>query len=317
MAVVGVVLLIACANIANLLLARAAAREREIAIRLAIGAGRGRVVRQLLTESLVLAFLGAGIGLLFARVGERPVGGVHVVEPAATLARPLARLACARVHDRRAAVTAVLFGLVPAWRATRVDPQAALKAGGRGMVGGDSRHRLGKALVVAQVALSLTLVAAAGLLVNSFRRLTLFDPGFRRDGVLIASVDLTNTGLKDNALEQAKTEMLRRARAIPGVTNASTALLTPIGNMAWNEFIVVPGVSPRTQNDSLVYFNQVSDGYFATLRSALVAGRDVTVEDVAQKRRVAVVNETMAKRWYGACERDRAHVPADDIRAIP
>jgi predicted permease len=299
MAVVGVVLLIACANIANLLLARAAAREREIAIRLAIGAGRGRVIRQLLTESLVLASAGAALGLIFAQwAGGLLVGFMSSAKRPLWLDLSLDWRVVAFTTGV-AVLTAVLFGLVPAWRATRVDPQAALKAGGRGLAGGRSRHRLGKALVVAQVALSLTLVAAAGLLVNSFRRLTQFDPGFRRTGVLVTHFELNNTGLKDAALDEAKNEILRGARLLPGVTSASLSLLTPIGNMQWNEFVVVPGVTPRNQKDSLVYFNSVADGYFTTLGTSFVAGRDITPDDVAQKRHVAVVNETMAKYWFG------------------
>ncbi len=299
MAVVGVVLLIACANIANLLLARAAAREREIAIRLAIGAGRGRVVRQLLTESLVLASAGAVLGLVFAQwAGGLLVGFMSSAKRPLWLDLSLDWRVVAFTTGV-AVLTAVLFGLVPAWRATRVDPQAALKAGGRGLVGGRSRHRLGKALVVAQVALSLTLVAAAGLLVNSFRRLTQFDPGFRRAGVLVTHFELRNTGLKDAALDEAKNEILRGARLLPGVTSASLSLLTPIGNMQWDEFVVVPGVTPHSHKDSVVYFNSVADGYFTTLGTPFVAGRDITPDDIAQKRRVAVVNESMAKYWFG------------------
>jgi len=179
-----------------------------------------------------------------------------------------------------------------------VDPQASLKAGGRGLVSGGPRQRLTKGLVVVQVALSLALVAAAGLLVTSFRRLTSVDPGFRRDGVLVVSLDFANAKYEPAQLEQAKEDALRRARALPGVRLASTALLTPIGRMSWNEFVVVPGIVPRTQADSLVYFNQVTDGYFATLGTPLLAGRDVSAADIAQKRRVAVINETMAHRWF-------------------
>ena len=300
MAVVGVVLLIACANIANLLLARATAREREIAIRLAIGAGRGRVVRQLLTESLVLALLGAGLGLMFARWAS----GL-LIQFISSSRRPLwldlsLDLRVLAFAAGAAALTAVLFGLVPAWRATRVDPQTSLKAGGRGVVRGDGRHRLGKVLVVAQVSLSLALVAAAGLLVNSFRRLNTFDSGFKREGVLVVGMEFANSGYTGEPLEQVKSDILRRARGMPGVTAASTALLTPMGSMSWNDFVVVPGVTPRTQKDSLAFFNAVSDGYFTTLGTALLAGRDLSADDIAQKRRVAVVNETFAKRWFAS-----------------
>ncbi|HXY31847.1 MAG TPA: ABC transporter permease [Gemmatimonadaceae bacterium] len=298
LAVVGVVLLIACANIANLLLARAVSRDREVAIRIALGAARGRVVRQLLTESLVLSFVGAGIGLLFARwASSLLVGFVSSTRRPVWLDLSIDwRVLLFSIAV--ATATAILFGLVPAWRASHVDPQASLKAGGRGLVSGGPRQRLTKGLVVVQVALSLALVAAAGLLVTSFRRLTSVDPGFRRDGVLVVSLDFANAKYEPAQLEQAKEDALRRARALPGVRLASTALLTPIGRMSWNEFVVVPGIVPRTQADSLVYFNQVTDGYFATLGTPLLAGRDVSAADIAQKRRVAVINETMAHRWF-------------------
>jgi predicted permease len=112
-------------------------------------------------------------------------------------------------------------------------------------------------------------------------------------------MEFANSGYKGAPLEQVKQDVLRRARAIPGVSSASLALLTPMGGMSWNDFVVVPGVSPRTQKDSLVYFNQVSDGYFTTLGTTLLSGRDITADDITQKRRVAVVNETMARRWFG------------------
>ena len=300
MVVVGVVLLIACANIANLLLARAAARQREFAIRLAVGAGRWRIVRQLLTESLLLSLTGAALGILFAQWasgllvgflsnGDRPVW-LDLSIDYRVLGFTVAI----------AAGTAVLFGLAPAWRATRVAPQSALKSGGRGATGGDARHRLGKTLVVAQVALSLALVAASGLLLGSFRKLVTLDPGFRREGVLLVEMDFGNAGYKGDRLNAVQSDLLRRLRALPGVTDASVSLLTPIGRMSWNEFVVVPGYVPASRSDSLVYFNEVTDGYFSTLGTALLAGRDFTGEDITQNRRVAVINETMAHRFFGS-----------------
>jgi predicted permease len=253
----------------------------------------------LLTESLVLALFGAGLGLVFARWAS----GL-LVQFISTSNRPMyldlsldPRVLLFAIGA--AALTATLFGLVPAWRATRVDPQASLKAGGRGIVRGDGRRNLGKALVVAQVSLSLALVAAAGLLVNSFRKLNSFDPGFRREGVLVVSMEFENGGYNKEQFAQPQAEVLRRARALPGVVSASTALLTPIGNMAWNEFISVPGVTQPTRKDSLVYFNEVSDGYFATMGTPVIAGRDLTSDDVRLRRRVGIVNETLAKRWFG------------------
>ena len=299
MIVVGMVLLIACANIANLLLARAAARQREIAIRLAIGASRWRLIRQLLTESLLLSFGGAALGVLFARWASR-----LLVRFLSTGSRPVwldltLDMRALAFTIGVATVTGVLFGLAPAWRASKVDPQMAMKSGGRAITAGRTSHRIGKALVIGQVALSLALVAAAALLLGSFLRLATLDPGFRRDGVVLAQMDFGAAGFKDRQLVTGPSELLRRIREVPGVTSASASMITPIGHMAWNDFVLVPGFRPPSHRDSLAYFNQVSDGYFATLGTALVAGRDILPADMEAGRSVAVINETMAHRLFG------------------
>ncbi len=300
MVVVGVVLLIACANIANLLLARAAARQREIAVRLAIGSSRARLVRQLLTESLLLSLIGAGAGLLFARWASRLLvrylstgSGNGIWLDLGIDGRVLAFTVVVSV------VTGILFGVAPAWRAARVDPQQAMKAGGRGVVHGEGRQRAGKTLVVGQVALSLLLVMAAALLLGSFRKLTTLDPGFRRDGVLLAQLDFTNAGYTGSRLLDAQNEVLRRARELQGVRSASTSLTTPIGGMSWNEVLIVPGYTPSGMRDALAFFNQVSDGFFATLGTDLIAGRDFLPADQGRPIPVAIVNESMARHFFG------------------
>jgi predicted permease len=300
MVVVGVVLVIACANIANLLLARAAARQREIAVRLAIGSSRARLVRQLLTESLLLSLIGAGAGLLFARWASRLLvrylstgSGNGIWLDLGIDARVLAFTVVVSV------VTGILFGVAPAWRAVRVDPQQAMKAGGRGVVHGEGRQRVGKALVVGQVALSLLLVMAAALLLGSFRKLTTLDPGFRRDGVLIARLDFANTGYTGARLLDAQNEILTRARELQGVRSASTSFTTPISGTSWNDVLVVPGYAPSGFLDALALFNQVSDGYFATMGTDLIAGRDFTPADQGRPNPVVVVNESMARHFFG------------------
>jgi putative ABC transport system permease protein len=300
MAIVAIVLLVACANIANLLLARAAARSREIAIRMAMGAGRGRLVRQLLTESALLAVAGAAAGIGFAQWASR-----LIVRFLSTAGRPVfldlsldGRMLGFTIAV--AAATVMIFGLVPAWRATRVDPQSAMKTGGRGVVGGDTRHRLGRSLVVAQVALSLALVAGSGLLLGSFRKLLTLDPGFKRDGVTVVTMKFHNANYKPDALLGAKRDVLTRLRALPGVSSASASMLTPISNAAWNEIVAVPGYSPGKQADSIAFMNQVSTDYFGTLGTAIVAGRDVSERDIDQRRSVALINETMARHFFGA-----------------
>src|SRR4029079_8915799 len=185
MAIVALVLLIACANVANLLLARATVRRREMAVRVALGAGRGRLARQLITESLLLSSIGAVIGIALAIWGSRLLVRL-LSEGESGVALDLGvDLPILLFTIGVATLTGLLFGLVPAWRAGRVDPQAAMKAQGRGVAEGHSRFAMGKALVVAQVAVSLVRIMGAGLLVGSWRKLATLDPGFRREGVLL------------------------------------------------------------------------------------------------------------------------------------
>ena len=298
MAVVGLVLVVACANVANLLLARAAVRSREIAIRLAIGAARRRLVRQLLTESVLLAGLGALAGIAFARWGTSLLIGL--------LSRGSFQVSLDLGLDGRvlaftlgvAVLTGVLFGLAPAWRATRIDPQAALKASGRGVAEGQSRFTVGKALVVGQIALSLVLVIGAGLLLGTFRKLVTMDPGFRREGVLVVDVGLRNTGYKEQQYGAVQRDLLERFRALPGVQGAAASVLTPISGSAWNEFIKVDGYTPKSALDALVYFNQVTDGFFSAIGTPLVAGRDFDARDRLGSQPVAIVNETLGRKFF-------------------
>ena len=299
MVVVGLVLLIACANVANLLLARAAVRGREMAIRLAIGAARRRLVRQLLTESILLAGLGALAGALFARWGTSML--------VASLSRGQAPVSLDLTLDGRvlaftlvvAVATGILFGLAPAWRSTHVDPQLALKANGRGIAEGHTRFSVGKVLVVGQIALSLVLVIGAGLLLGTFRNLAVLDPGFRREGVLIVSVDLSHGGYSDSVYTTVRRDLLTRIRALPGVVSAAGSQITPISGSAWNDFIKVDGFSAKSERDALAYFNEVSDGYFTTLGTPLLAGRDFNDRDRLGAPGVAIVNEAVVKKFFG------------------
>jgi predicted permease len=298
MAVVGLVLLIACANVANLLLARATAREREMAVRLAIGAGRGRLIRQLLTESLLLSALGAALGVFFASWGTRilismlSTTGSAVTIDLSVDGRMLAFTIIVAVGS------GLLFGLVPAWRAGRVDPHTAMKAHARGFAGGPARLRMGKALVVAQVALSLVLVSGAGLLLGSWRRLATTDPGFRADGVVLANVSTRNAALADSARAGVFQDVLRRLRGMPGVVDASASSVTPVGNDSWNNVIKIDGFSPKSEDDALVWFNEVSDGYFTTLGATFIAGRDFGATEDPVSPKVAVVTEALARHFF-------------------
>ncbi len=297
--VVGLVLLIACANVANLLLARAAARRREMAIRLAIGAGRGRLVRQLLTESLVLALLGGALGLVFAKWAS---GLLVRLLSTRSNAVQLDLAVDGRLLAFTLAVatgTAVLFGLAPAWRSTRVDPQAAMQATSRSVTEGRSRFSAGKLLVVGQIALSLVLVLGAGLMLGTFRRLVTLDPGFRSEGVLLASLNLRGTGIPRERLPQVKEEILAAVRATPGVRSASASTITPVSASSTNGRVEVEGYVPKGRGDTEVFFNTVSDGYFATLGTPLLAGRDFGPGDVSGSEPVAVISEAMARKFFG------------------
>jgi putative ABC transport system permease protein len=298
MGAVGLVLLIACANVANLLLARATAREREVAIRLAIGAARRRLIRQLLTESAILALIGAAIGLLVARWGTR--GLVALISSSdnpisldlALSGRVLAFTALV------ATFTAMIFGLIPAWRGTRVSPQSAMKSGGRGVAAGHTRFTIGKTLVVVQVALSLTLLVGAGLLIGSLRNLTTVNPGLRPQGILLVSTDLRRTGMPRARQAPAQREILDRMRALPAVDAASSSQMTPFGTSSWNDIVVVDGFTAKNDEDALSWFNEVSDGYFTTLGTRLLAGRDFGPADVPRATKSAIVNEAVAKKFF-------------------
>ncbi len=296
MAITGVVLLIACANVANLLLARSAARQREIAIRMALGSGRGRLIRQLLTESLLLSLTGAALGVLFAQWGTRLL--VRLLSDGATVYLNLT--VDFRVLAFTAAIailTGLLFGLAPAWRGTRVDPQSAMKANARGVIEG-SRFGIGKALVVLQVALSLLLVVGAGLMLSTFFRLETLNPGFEREHILLTSVDLRNGHYPPERRGAVYREMLERLRAIPGVRSVSDSGMVPISGSTWNNILHLDGYTSKGRFDTLANLNQVSDGFFETLGTAFVGGRDFTTADTPESPQVAIVNQTLANKFF-------------------
>ena len=293
MFVVGLVLLIACANIANLLMARATARRHELGIRLALGASRLRLARQLLAESLMLAVAGAALGLAFAQWGSRTL--------VAQLTTVRGSVYLDLTFDWRvlgftiaaAAATAVLFGVAPALAITRVAPNEALKEQGRSITG-DRRVGLRQALVVLQVALSLMLVVTASLFTRSLFSLTTRDSGFDRDPVLIAAVNVQRAPGERAALY----ERLREAAAtVPGVAGAAASFTTPIGSAGWNTRIVVPADSPLRGRERMSWINAVSPGWFGTYGIHLTAGRDFGRSDRTGAPRVAVVNRAFARRF--------------------
>jgi predicted permease len=300
MTVVGLVLLIACANIANLLLARSTARQREISIRLAIGAARSRVVRQLLTESLLLAFVGAAGGLVFSVWGSRlllRLLSTSNSELQLDLAPDLHLLA---FTAGIAVLTGILFGLAPALRATRTAPNQVLKENARGTHAGSSRFTLGKALVTSQVALSLTLLVGAGLFLGTLRNLLTLDPGFNRHNVLLVKAGLPETHIPKPMRGPLFEKILLAARELHGVRSASNSDMTPISHMFWNEEVHPEGYQAKpVEDDTLVYFNRVSPRYFETMGTPMLMGRDFSSRDTPASPKVIIIAESAARHFWG------------------
>lgn len=294
MTIVGVVLMIACANVANLLLARGASRQREIAIRMAVGVSRRRLIRQLLTESLLLSGVGAMVGVLFAEWGAGLlVRFLHVPLDIALDARVLAFTAGIAV------LMGLLFGIAPAWRGTRVDPQSAMKANARGVIEG-SKIGLGKVLVMAQLALSLLVIVGAGLMLSTFWKLISLDAGFDRGHVLLVNADLRAGKYPPEEWSRVYQEMLNQLRLIPGLHSASVSSITPVCHCRWAGEVVVEGYTSKSRDDAMISFNNVSDGYFETVGTSIIAGRDFNRLDTATSMKVAIVSQSMARKYFGA-----------------
>jgi predicted permease len=297
MVIVGLTLLVACANVANLLLARATTRQKEMAVRLAVGASRFRLIRQLLTESVLLASFGGALGLLLAYWGKdallalRPWGG----GAALTLDLKLDL----RVLGFTAAVsvlTGALFGLAPALRATRLELNASLKDSA-GTVGG-SRSALGKSLVVAQVALSLVLLVGAGLFVRTLRNLQNVDVGFNRENTLLFHVDPRVSGRQGEQIVNIYQQMLERIRAIPGVRQASFSHVSPLSGSYRRSNITVLGRASESRQVDKVWEYWVGAKYFETTETPLLRGRSLTEQDNARSPKVAVVNQAFVRRFF-------------------
>jgi predicted permease len=300
---VGLVLLIVCANVGNLLLARAIARHREMAVRIAIGAGRARLVRQLVTESVVLALVSASVSLVVATGGSRLLLGLA---SAGGIVTPLDLALDLRIVAFTAAISlsAVLFfGLTPAYRATRVDVAPVLRAQGRGSLttGGAAGRRipLMRLLVVGQVALSLVLLAGAALLVRSLESLERLSPGFDRERLVLVDVDdqaVGYTGARHTAFVR---ELNTRLAALPGVTSASVSMNGLFSGSDWSTEVRVPGFVPRTAKDSSLRYDYIGPGYVRTIGARVIAGRELTDRDVEHTAPVVLVNEAMARYYFG------------------
>jgi len=294
MGMVGLVLLIACANVANLLLARGAARQKEVAIRLALGASRGAIVRQRLIESLLLAGGGAVLGLIVAWW----TGGVLLkILPFEEAARTLSAAPDARVIAFAlvaAAVTAVLFGLAPALHSTRPALTSTLKDEAGSVIGGTGHARLRKGLVVAQVGLSVLLLAGATLFARSLYNLKVLNPGFDPGQVLGFSIDPSLSGYSRER-SVAYFQQLQDLIGSLDVQSAAISVVPLMTDSQWSSTVKVEGYTPKEGEDMSPYVNAVGPGYFATMGQALLAGREFTIKDAAVAPKVAVINETMAK----------------------
>jgi len=293
LAITGLVLLIACANLANLMLARASTRQREMAIRIALGASRGRLLRQLLIESGLLAFGGAACGV--------------------ALAQPLSRLLVTSLNTTQSSIqltittdwrvlvfaalvamlTAILFGTVPALRGTKADPITSLKAGARGVVGGRERFSVQRLMVVTQIAVSMVLLVGALLFVRSYRNLVTLDPGMRESGITIAYIGFPFAKIKPENEAEYKRQMIEDVRSVPGVENAASTTNTPLGGSSWEHAVRVGAIEGSSK------FTYASPAYFATMGIPLLTGRVFTDADTNESPFVLIVNQAFIRKYLG------------------
>jgi macrolide transport system ATP-binding/permease protein len=297
------VLLIACANVGNLLLVRSFARRHEMSVRAALGAGRTRLLRQMLTEGLILAALASCGALLVAYWSEHALvlffpasAGVAMYLPGALDWRVL--WACAAVS----VLTTVLLGLFPAVQASKIDVAAALKTEMAGVVGGGRGKNWARAgLVIVQVSLSFLLLVGTGLVVKSLQRIRGIDPGFSTKNVLVTPLALTGAGYDPTRAKSFDDELLRRVRSLPGVESAALARLAPLGVKSYSSSAIsVDGYVPPPDEQETVEYNEVGPGYFGTMGIPLAGGREFALADDEDAALVAVVNETLAaKYWKG------------------
>ena len=314
-AAVGLLLLIACANVANMLLARAAAREKEMAVRSALGAGRGQLIRQLLTESLLLGVAGAALGCVFAYAG---LAGVVALIPDGMIPREVVihlNLPALLFSLAAAVVTALLFGLAPALQTARLNIAEPLKDSGRGVSGGFHRGRLRNALVVAETALSLVLMAGAGLVMHSFVAMQQVDLGFKPENILFSRLPLPRGQDKRPAdTQRFFRQLLPRVAALPGVSAVtSTTTVVPFGGI--RSEIDIPGKTHAEKWQAI--YTLCSESYVSTLGLKVLSGRTLSDVDVNDARRVAVVNQTMVKRFFSSQDPVGQHIRIEMLGSMP
>ena len=298
MAISGIVLLLACANVANLLLVRSVARRREMAIRLSVGATRLRLIRQLLVESLILAFVGGGIAMLFTLWTSGMLGGFI----------PPTQLPIAMDYhaDRTvllatfviSVLTGLIFGTIPALRSSKLQPVAVLKEESGNAAGGRRKARLSRVLVVGQIAMSLLLLICAGLFIRSFRLQQQFYPGFNPQGVLIETYDLQGLGYNEQAGIQFHRQLLAKLDAIPGVRSAALSTWVPMSMIISRTNVDAQGYVPQRNESMNMEVTYVTPGYLQTMQIPLTAGRGLALSDTDKSQLVALVDQEFVHRYW-------------------
>ena len=318
---VACVLLIACANVANLLLARAAARSREFALRTSLGAGRTRILRQLVTEGLLLSLIAGGLGILLGHWGVTAI--VAFAPPDLPRVAGVSTNFTVLVVSLVIAVgTGLVFGMTPAIPAWKTDLHEVLKDHGRGLTGGFRRNRIRSALVVGEIALSLVLLVGAGLLLRSFARLHDVDPGFQPLNLLTANLALPERKYPNATIQAATFErIVAEASALPGVRSASAVFGLPYGGIIAKTWLSVEGrPPPKADEPNIASYRQVTPGYLKTIGATLLRGRDFDSRDTANAPRAVLVNESFIRAFFPGSKYEevvgrRIHT-ADDLREI-
>ena len=313
----GLVLVIACANLANLMLARAGAREQQITIRLALGATRGKMIRELLSESVLLAAAGSICGLFLAYAISRMLVAFISTEDSKIFLDLGMDWRVLGFATALAVLTTMLFGLAPAFRATRVEPAALLQSGSRGMTGGRKRLGLRRILVVSQVGLSVVLLMGALLFARSLRNLTTLNIGFQQNGILVTNVDFKRLKLPEASYVEYKRQLVKAVKAMPGVESAANAIMVPFGGETWNNDVILQG---SEQDSGVAWENYLGPGYFQTLGTPLLAGRDFDDRDTANSPKVAIVNQAFVRKILKGADpmgkRFRIHEPPGKPRPL-
>jgi len=297
---VGLVLLIACANIVNLMLVRSAARRREIAVRAALGAGRLRLLRQLLTESITLSLLGGAAGVLIGSWGVNALLALNPI-PIPSYNKIGVDVTVLAFTLVASVVTGIVFGLAPAWQSLRVDLHSALKEGGRGAVAESGQRRLSSLLVIAEMAMAMVLLIGAGLLLRSFAHLLDVKPGFTTDNLLTMQIGLPNVGYQDAQKRAAFMQQLETSlRGAPEVTSVGFVTRLPLMSTLNNvtTYLAIEGREVPAGDRPEIDFRRASTGYFQTMGIPLLSGRLVTEQDVTNNSRFVLINEAMAKRFW-------------------